>query len=135
MRPVTVPAFHPSARTRPALPGGEVLARGTAADLSADAAAAWVDAFAFALATLALPARFTPELRAMLVQRLARTFPELPEELQLELATLRHRFARLRSDWALLPPRTRRDLLFTVLTVAWGEAEAARALGPPPGRA
>lgn len=131
----TAPAFHPSARTRPQLPGAEVLARGTAADLSADAAAAWVDAFAFALGTLALPARFGPELRAVLVQRLAHGFPGLPEGLQLGLATLRRRFARLRRDWALVSPRERHAFLFEVLTVAWGEAEAARALGPVPGRA
>lgn len=117
-------------------PAGEVLVHGRAAALSADAAAAWVDALEFVLGELdelGEPVRFPPATRAALIGRLVGAFPQLPPAVQFDLAAARSLFDIHRSQWPTLPSGPKRIFAYQMLAVAYGEEIAARALGLDPG--
>lgn len=115
-----------SAQTAPA---DTVLAEGSGGSLTQDGVDAYIEALEFILAQMGQPTEFEDAQRTSIGDSLASHYPELPVEIQEDLANLRPIWNHYMQTWPLIGPEAKRDFAFTVLALAFGAKKAAAAVG------
>jgi hypothetical protein len=113
----------------PPADGSPVLAVGAHAQLTEDAAAAFLEALEFVLAQIGAPYVFPDAERRAAVDELARTFPLADREEQLVLADARFIWERVRANWASATLDDQREFALGVLALAFGEETVAAWVG------
>lgn len=106
-----------------------VLAEGEGGSLTRDGADAYIEALEFVLAQMGQTTEFEPAQRASIRTSLAGHYPDLPVEIQEDLANLRPIWTHYAQTWPMIAPEARRDFVFTVLALAFGAEKAADAVG------
>jgi len=115
-------------RATPA-PASPVVARGAFAELSEDAALAFIEALEFVLAEIGAPYAFPEAERRAAVAALAAAYPQASREEQLVLADARAVWVRVRANWSSADLEARREFALGVLVLAYGEAAVEQWLG------
>lgn len=108
---------------------GGVLAQGTGGQLTADAANAYVDALIFVHAQMGQPRNFSAVERQTIVNNLAASYSSFPFDTQQELSQARQLLNEYQSSWNYIGLQEQKDFAYAVLAIAYGEREAAQALG------
>lgn len=119
-------------RAAPA-PASPVVARGAFAELSEDAALAFIEALEFVLAEIGAPYVFPEAERRAAVAALAAAYPQASREEQLVLADARAVWDRVRANWSGADLESRREFALGVLALAYGEAAVEQWLGSAAG--
>lgn len=119
----------PASGATPGTASDRVLAEGSGGNLTQDGVDAYIEALEFILAQMGQPTDFKAAQRTSIGDSLASHYPELPVEIQEDLANLRPIWSHYMQTWPLIGPEARRDFAFTVLALAFGAEKAAAALG------
>jgi hypothetical protein len=106
-----------------------VLAQGTGGQLTANAANAYVDALEFIHAQMGQPRHFNSAERQTIVNNLAASYASFPYDTQVNLAQARQLLSEYQSSWEYIGLDEQKDFAYSVLAIAYGEREAAQALG------
>lgn len=108
---------------------GGVLAQGTGGQLTSDAANAYVDALVFVHAQMGQPRNFTASERQTIINNLANSFSVFPFDTQQDLSQARQLLNQYQASWDYIGLQEQKDFAYVVLSIAYGEREAAQALG------
>jgi hypothetical protein len=108
---------------------GDVLAQGTGGAFTRDAADAYIEALEFTLGEIGQPTTFDADQQGQIQSALAAGFPNLPDEVQVDLVNVRPLWTRLRAGWSTLPLQAKQEFAYYILALAYGEQAAANALG------
>lgn len=114
---------------RAAPAAARVLARGAHAELSEDAAHAFLEALEFVFGEIGLAYTFPPAERQAAVAAIASAFPQASREEQLVLADARAVWTRVRANWPQASLDDRREFALGVLALAYGEEAVAAWVG------
>ena len=101
--------------------GSPVIARGAFADLSEDAALAFLEALEFVFAEIGVPYTFPDAERRAALEALAAGYPSATREEQLLLADARAIWLRVGANWHGADLAERREFALGVLALAYGE--------------
>jgi hypothetical protein len=110
-------------------PASPVVARGDHAELSEDAALAFIEALEFVLAEIGAPYVFPEAERRAAVSSLAAAYPQASREEQLLLADARAVWDRVRANWSGADLEARQEFALGVLALAYGEAAVEQWVG------
>jgi len=123
------PASKAAPETTAAAAPDPVLAEGEGGNLTRDGVDAYIEALEFSLTQMGQPTDFEAAQRTSIRTSLASHYPELPVEIQEDLANLRPIWNHYMQTWPLIGPEAKRDFAFTVLALAFGTKKAAAAVG------
>ena len=107
----------------------QVIAKGYAGSLTLDAFDAYYEALVFCLGEIGQPADFNDGQKQQMQQMMVNGFPTLPAETQHALSIARTTWTQYRTAWPALSLDQKKAFAYDVLSIAYGEAEAAQALG------
>ena len=106
-----------------------VISRGTTEVLTADAFEAYYESLVFCLTEIGEPASFSAAQKQQMQQTFITAFPTLPTDTQLALANARATWSQYQQAWPILNLDQKKAFAFDVLSLAYGDAAAAKALG------
>jgi hypothetical protein len=109
--------------------GATVAIMGDGVAVTQDDIAAYFEALEFVHGELGQPMRFGDQLRQQFVQTLQANFALLPLETQQTMAQARLLWTRYAQSWAALSLSEQQEFAYFVLAIAYGEQQAAQALG------
>ena len=112
-----------------------IIAQGHSNVLTHSAAEAYVSALEFILIEVGIPTNFDAETRQSFVAGLAQSYAYLPLQLQSELSFMQQIWATYLENWSSLELPQKQSFAYAVLSLAYGDAAAAQAVGYPQGGA
>lgn len=107
----------------------KVIAKGYAGSLTVDAFDAYYEALVFCLGEIGQPSDFSDARKQQMLQLMVSGFPTFPAETQQALANARISWTQYHAAWPTLSIDQKKAFAFDVLSLAYGDAAAAQALG------
>ncbi len=105
------------------------LARSVNGNLTQDSINAYTEALQFCLAQVGRNVRFSPQERSDIRQALVNAYSTLDAKSQRRLADARSTWNYYRTHWKTLPIQVKQSYAYDVIALAYGEEDAAQALG------
>lgn len=100
--------------------------------LTRDAGDAYIEALEFCLQQVGKPVRFSAADKQQMISKLHQGFSTLPLEARIKLSQAREIWTQYRNAWPSLSLEEKRAFGFDVLSLAYGDAAAYKALGMNP---